>query len=484
MARLKIGSYIIDSADSASTSTTSGVVLDLDGAEPLAPSIEGGEYIWPIMYAYVTAASESALKTAVDTVVDKINQCPGQAIVYEETSGTTLFEMHPNIWPDAQAQTSPDYSGLSADIAFQIRGVRPAPLSGSGGTADEAGQRGTINWQYEITPGGIAGMVATATFGPTLSGTTVTAGARENAVAWINKLRNTANYPAWLDTNFRMVHAAIDFDQKQNQGTVGESSYDPCVAVLSFREVDSALTLPTNVLSADWAVVMDEREPVDVRSGQVSPGFQFELTGTVTIKTEGNTTFNSSETNIADANVYTTAETAVSAIITHFQAVYAGFALTQIGSPRIGIDAIQGNASFGVTFTSQTAIRSWEEEGELTNQWSKIWSRATDGTDWRFANEGGPIKMLTHRLRIVSMDAPQPYRAPTFGDDNWDEVEVSRKPVKSTIHANGLRMYVTEGEGIWRYVNKSPRTVNPDEKYASSPKQINWDALGSGDIGN
>lgn len=482
--RLKIGSYIIDGADTSSTSTTSGVQLDLDDG-PWAPEIDGEEFIWPVAYAYVTAASEAALKTAVDTVTAALTQCSGQAVVYEETSGTTLFEMHPNLWPEASAEVLPEYSGLSADIAFRIRGRRPGPLSSSAGSADEAGQIGTINWQYEITPGGIAGMIGTAVFGPTLSGTTVTAGARENAVAWANKLRNTSNYPAWLSTNFRMVSAVVDFDQKANQSTVAESSYDPCQCTLSFREVDSTLisSLPTNVLSADWSVQMEPRDAIDERSGAGNPGFDFELTGSIVLKTEGNTTFNSSETNIADADAYTAANTTVTAVIAHFQAIYTTFSLTQISAPRINVDAVQGVASFAVTFTSQTRIRSWEEDGEITNQWAKVWSRASDGKDWRYANEGGPVKVLTHRLRIVSMDAPQPYRPPTLNDNNWDEVELSRKPVVSRIMTNGQRVYTTEGDSVWRYVNNTGATVNPDARYADSAKVPNWNSIGDGDIG-
>lgn len=485
MARLKIGSYILDSADSPSTSTTSGAVLDLDGDEPLRPEIDGDEYRWPVMYAFVSAATEALLKTAVDAIVAAITQCAGLAVVYEETSGTTLFEMHPNLWPDAVGETQVDYSGLSADIAFRLIGRRAGPLSSSAGSADEAGQIGTVNWQYEVSGGGIAGMVATCTFGPTLSGTTVTSGARQNAVAWINKLSNTANYPAWLNTNFRIVHSMVEFEQKANQASIAESSYDPCVATISFRELDSTLAAaaawPAQAKSADWAVSVSDRDPIDERSGEFA-GFDFELTGSVLLKTEGNTTFNSSETKLADGSIYSAANDAVNAVIAHFRAVYTTFSLVQMGGPRINVDAVQGVASFAVMFTSQTRIRAWEEEGEITNQWAKVWSRASDGTDWRYANEGGPIKVLTHRLRIVALDAPQPYRAPTLGDPNWDEVEVSQKPKIGRKYSNGQMVYTTEGECVWRYVNPSPTNVSPDDKYASNPRVVGWDSIGNGDV--
>lgn len=484
MARLKIGSYVLDSADSSSTSTTSGVTFELDGDDPLAPQINNGEFNWPVMYAHVTAANEGALKTAVDTVVEKINQCAGLAIIYEETSGTTLFEMHPNIWPEAESETRVDYGQTEADIAFGIRGLRPSALTA--GSGDEPGQR-SINWQYEITAGGIGGMICTAEFGPTLSGTAVTAGARENALAFINKMDNSSNYPAWLDTSFRRVQALIEFDQKGNQSTVGESSYDPCVAVLQFRELDSTLAAdaswPDEASGATWSVNMEPRDPLNVRSTQRDAGFNMELVGTVQLKTEGSTTFNSSETSLSDGNVYQNALSAVNAIVTQFRAIYTTFLLTQMGSPRIDVDAISGLCGFAVTFTSTAGILQWEEDGDVRNTWPKVYSRASDGTDWRYSNEGGPVKLTTHSLMIVSLNTPRPYRPPAFLARDWDEVEIGATPtVEAADAGNETTIYTTKGDSVWRYLQKSSKFVDPDRR-----TQVNshptWDTIGSGDIG-
>lgn len=481
MARLKIGSYILDSADTSSTSTTSGVTFELDGADPMSPVISSGEFLWPTMYAAVTAANEAALKTAVDAVVNAIQRCSGKDIVYEETSGTTLVNMHPNIWPSAIADVEVEWSQTEADIAFNITGGRDGEIPS--GSADEPGIR-ELSWQYEITAGGIAGMIATALFGPVLSGTTVTTGSRENAVTWINKLRNTANYPAWLNTNFRMVSSIIDFEQKMGQSSITESSYDPALVTLSFRELDATLAAagswPAQAVSADWSVQMVEREPIDVRSGQPGPGADIELTGTVQLKTEGNTTFNSSETKLTDAQIYTSAQDAVEAVITQFKAVYTSFDLIQLGDPRIHVDAVQGVAGFAVSFTTQAGILRWDESGELTNEWPKVWSRASDGSDWRYANQGGPIRVITHELLIVSLDAPEPYRKPIL-DGNWDEVGATQKPTVESIYANGQRLYRTVGQSSWRYMNSGPTTISPDASI-NTLQQITWDNVGDGRI--
>jgi hypothetical protein len=485
MARLLIGSYILDSADSSSSSTTTGATFELDGDDPLSPQINNDSFDWPVMFVHVTAASESALKTAVDTVVDTINECTGKAVVYEETSGTTLFEMHPNIWPEAEAETRVDWGQTEADIAFSIRGLRPGGAL-TGGSADEPGQK-SINWQYETTAGGIAGMICTAEFGPTLSGTTVTAGARENAIAFINKMDNTANYPAWLDTNFRRVGAVVEFDQKGNQSSIAESSYDPCVAVVQFRELDSTLAAdaawPSQALGATWSVNMEPRDPLNVRSSQRDAGFNLELVGTIQLKTEGSTTFNSSETSLTDAQTYQAALDAVGAIVTQFRAIYTTFLLTQMGSPRIDVDAISGLCGFSVTFTSTAGILQWEEGGEVRNSWPKAYSRASDGTDWRYANEGGPVKILAHSLRIVSLNTPQPYRPPAFIARDWDEVEIGVTPTVEAADAGGVTtIYTTRGDSVWRYLNKTGRTVDPDRR-TQLQSHPTWDTINSGDLG-
>lgn len=485
MPRLYIGSYIIDSADSSSSSTTSGVQLDLDADEGATPTIRDGEYQWPVMYAVVTAASQAALRTAVDTVRDAILNCAGKEVKYEETNGTTLFNMPATIWPDAEGEISPEYDGLTCDIAFRIVGKRAGQLAG--GAADEAGQIGPIEWQYEITGGGIAGMVVNATFGPTLSGETVTTGARQNAVAFINKYRNTANYPSWLSTNFRCVSIApIAFNQKANQGSLAESSYDPCTVSMIFRELDSTLaadaTWPSEALSADWNVTMQERDPINVRSGQVDPGADIELFGTVLLKTEGGTTFNSSETptKLADSAIYSKAEAAVEAIITMFKAVYTSLSPVQVGNIRLNIDAIQGVAGFSVTFISSGGILRWDESGQIVNRDVKARSRAANGVDTRYANEGGPVKTLAHSLTIVSLNSPQPYRVPPLSSD-WDRDDVGNIPVTEVSYRNGFRVYTTTGSSQWTYMNSSATSVDPNKQTVAN-QALRWGAIGNGDL--
>lgn len=456
MPRLYIGSYVIDSADTGSSSTTSGVQLDLEPDDPVRPAIQGNEYRWPIMYANVTAASESALKTSVDAVVDAIRNCQGKTVKYEETNGTTLFEMASTLWPQARGDVEIEQGQLTAQIAFSFIGAQAGPVSG--GAADEPGQIAPQNWQYEISGSGVAGMIATCSFGPTISGGSITAGARENAVAWINKLRTTSNYPSWLGTAFRQVDAVVEFDQKQNLATVAESSYDPASVTIFFAELDSTLaadsTFDANVQRLEWSVTPNERPPLNKRSGAVS-GFDITLSINFTLKTEGNTAFNSSESALADAAVYQKALDVTTAVTTMFKAVYSSMAVVRLGEPVVSIDPTSGLCVVAVRYIGNTTVLEWQESALLSNVAQKVHSRATDGSDWKYEMEGGPIRTLAHNLRIVSIGSPVLYKPPTLSS-NWDELQSDSEPKTEAAFSDGTVQFMTFGQKMWRYVNPGP----------------------------
>lgn len=479
MARVKIGSYIIDGAESGSTSTTSGVTLLLNEQEPLTPRISSDEYFWPVFYARVTAASESALETAVTAVENAVNNAAGQTIIYEETSGTTLFQMHANIWPQAEGAVEKEQGQLAALLAFTFIGRRSAPVSS--GAADEPGLTGGVTYEYVISPGGIAGMTAQAVFGPTLSGTTVTAGARENAEAWIEKMKSSGNYPPWLDVAFRFCGANIEFERKQNVAAEAESAYDPARVTIMFAELPATLyadaSFPTTCVKANMNVAMNEREALNARSGKL-PGFDITLFGDLTFKTEGNTDFLSSDTSLADNAIEQAARNAVASIVTMFRAIYASMGMTQWGNATINIDEPNGLVTYSVRFTGDVTIFIWDEETKIRNVQPKSHSRATDGSEFKYKMAGGAIRTCHHRVKIVAT-TPQPYRGPTL-DNNWDELETGADATITLQFNNGAKQYVTEGESLWRYVNAGPDAGA--ERRTSAGILVDFNNIGAGKL--
>lgn len=458
MPRLYIGSHIIDSADTSSSSTTTGVQLDVGQLDsPVIQQINGAEFRWPEMFCVVTAASESALKTAVDATVAAIRNCQGKNIIYEETNGTTLFQMAATEWPQCEAEVVVDQAQLTADIAFSFIGRQSGPVSG--GAADEPGLTAPINWQYQQSGGGIAGMIATAQFGPTISGGSITAGARQNALAWINKLLNTANYPSWLSTAFRMLEPTVEFEQKQNLGSVAESSYDPALVTITFAELAATLAanssvFDSNVVKVDFNAVEGNRAPLPGRSG-ATPGTDVTLAGTFVLRTEGNTTWNGTATSLADTAIIQKAADVADACSTMFQSVYGTrLGLVRFGKIEVNIDPTSGVGSFSAYFAGSTTIFEWDEKASLRNIEQKVHSRATDGSDWKYAMKGGPLRILEHSLKIVAASAV-PYKPPTLSGD-WDKLEGGAEPQTDMRFNDGAIQWVTQGSGVWRYVNPGP----------------------------
>lgn len=463
MPRLYIGSHIIDGAESGSSSTTSGVMLDVGDLDaPVITQQSVNEKRWPQMYAVVTAASESACRTAVLATEAAIRNCQGKDIKYERTNGTTLFDMLATEWPFAEGECVTEYgqNGLTAEIAFSFIGRQSGPVSG--GAADEPGLTSPIEWQYQQSGGGIAGMVAQATFGPTIAAGSITAGARQNALAWINKLRNTANYATacpWLSTAFRMLEPTIEFGQKQNLATVAESSYDPALVTLTFAELPATLaaitaTFDANVVKVDFNAVEGNRAPLPGRAGAL-PGTDVTLSGSFTLKTESNTTWNSSDTSLADAAIIGKAADVAAGCVTMFQAVYGPrLGLVQFGKTQVNVDPTSGVGTFSAYFAGDVTIFEWEEKTNLRNIEQKVHSRATDGSDWKYEMKGGPLRILEHSLRIVASTLVA-YRQPALSGD-WDRLEGGAEPNTDMKFNDGAVQWVTTGSNVWRYVNPGP----------------------------
>lgn len=455
-ARLHIDSYIIDSADTSSSSTTAGVKLALDEAEPLTPTIEGNEYRWPIMYAYVTAANEGALKTALDALEQAVRNCSGLTIKFEETNGTTLKQMHANLWPQAEAAFEVEQGDTTAEVAFSFTGRQAGPVAA--GAADEPGIVGNVVWSYSLLPGGSGAMTAQAVFGPTMSGDTVSAGTRQNALAWINKLANTANFPPFLATTFRRIGAPeIEFDQRLNVAALTEADYNPCLVTQVFAELQPTLAamsaFASGVERINTGSAVEPRSPLPGRAGQ-KPGFDLVLFGDFTLKVMGNTTFNASDTRIADTALKAKADEVALACTILFESVYNSMNLVRWNAPLVSIDFTTGLCTFNVRYTGDGGILEWDESTQLTNVDQKIFARATDGTDWEFEMKGGPIRLLVHTLRVVS-SSPVTYRKPSLGKD-WSRMEAVAEPItKLRFTDDGNAQYVTVGSVTYRYVNPS-----------------------------
>lgn len=470
MSRLKIGNTIFDSTGATSTGGT-GVVLDLDVDEPMTPVISADQFRWPIMHVYLSAANEGALNTLLEAQLALIRNCSGMDIIYEQTSGTTLVRMQVAFWPQAVAEVQVDADGVTADIAFQIIGQNPAMNIGGG--SNQGGQVGEIVWQYQLMTNQLAGLVAESTFGPTSGGNSALA----NAQAWVAAL-DSGTRPNWVPAALRIVDVSYEPVQVPNQTNV----FNPVRCTVLMREIPSAViaSWPSLVQDASYGVsVVDGL--IDTRSGQSVANQMLLLAGQVTIRTEGNTTFASGLSKAASGEVYAKAVTAITLIVTHFEAVWTGANVTLHpleDTPVIEIDLVQGVASFRKRYATQNIIE-WSEDTELINEDPAVISRAADGRDFAYEPNGGDLITCVHALRVVAVGTAVGYRPPSLGA-GWRRIRKSLKCTKAEVREGGEMVFTVEGASIFRFLNSGPKSSGGAT--AANRGQVDQGFIGTGGI--
>lgn len=449
--RLSIGSnWVLDSTAASSTVTSAALRLDFD--LPLVPRATGNEYRIPGLRIFVEAASESALKTAVEAIELQFRQCDGKTISFANTTGTPLCAIDTSIYPRSRIEYSVDYGDMFAEITFDIVGYQPdAPVAG--GAGDAMGQRGEIVWELEIGPNGLTGATATAEFGPTTGST-----AQENAAAWINSFYTNppTNLPAFLPARLRPVHALPVATQKPNQTTLALASYDPVAVTILFREVYSGIAnIPSLVTDLVSTVSVANEDAMDLRAGETLGPALVVLQGSFTVRTEAPSEWSGSLTQVARGAILAKAQEVYDLIEADFKTVYARFSLYDLGEPTIDVGLDSGRVTFSRAF-STTRIRKWRERTRVRNVDPKVFNRDYLGRDVIHQDKGGPVATLSHSLYIEALEAAQPYRAPAL-TDGWERTDAELDVLMTAKLAGGRLVFVTDGASNWRYANPTER---------------------------
>lgn len=473
MARLKIGTYIIDSADSGSTSTTSGVQLHIAEGNVTVDERSTGVLLTGLDCT-VTAATEAALKTAVEAVLNAIERCDGVDLVFEETVGTTLATLRASEWRiTGHAETV--YGDLTAYIELGFEGERFAPLTN--GAGDEPGQLGEITYEYELVVSGLAACIVNARFGTSEDGTI---GGLQRAQTYVNKMRNPANYPSWIPATLPLVDVIFPIiDQQPNAASpVPAKNLTPVMVRLFFREMASDLAANAAFASikvANYTINAVKSPPLDESSGQMEPGMDVLISGLFQFKTEGNTTFDASDTTKTAATALQPLTIAAIAVIRTQAATRMGLTLMQLGGADITMEGDNGQVTWAIhCITAGSRIREWEEEGLLSNTGLLMKTRATNGAEWLYEKNGGPEKSFTHSLTAVALVTPAPYKVPVSGRD-WKQLElVINTEIKRNYHVgsqggDSQSAFVTRARSAWVHVNPGPTKGRTTEYAAIYP---------------
>jgi hypothetical protein len=398
----------------------------------------------------------------VEAVRAALLNSSGQTIIYEETSGTSLVEMPLVTFPQSSCDIEEDWSDDTCDISFQLIGQAPGQ-PGGGAT----GQASEIVWQYELSPNQTAALVAEGSFIATTGATSLA-----NAQAWVASV--ISSRPAWVPASLISQNVIYEPVQVRNQNGV----FNPTRATIVFKEPASAITLPVGVAEATYGVSIIDGE-LDIRAS-AQPSNQFLLAGQLTVRTEGNTTFDSSLSKIAPEQIVETAETAVASILGHFDTVYGDEDLRPMQDAVIETDLTTGVCTFRRLYESGSITR-WDETTTVINDEPTEFTRASDGTDWAMEPEGGPIITVEHSLVIESVGTIVPYRQPQGLTGDWYRTSKRLNTTFGARRTGGLLRFTTVGGGMWRYVNKTPK--GPSSKLTGADVgSINQNTLGSGQL--
>lgn len=451
--RLKVGSYIIDAAESGSTSTTTGVRLLTNTSPGMRVSVGQSEaqVIVPIQVVRDTTAN---LKTSVDALVAALTATVNADLVLEYTSGSTLasFLVSTGAWSRVTARCDVDYGSNEALILATFTAERIAPATGSAGDATDS--LGPLEWNFGLDSNGRASAVGVVTFQT-----------RTDATAWVQLVRSGTR-PAWMASAMRFTTAGWSFQQQPNQGSpVPEGAYTPCIATAVFRALPSALAGSgafTNINDVEYTVLIKARPPVAEEAG-AAPGYDVTISGSIQMKTEADATWDSNDTTtVAAGSVKSTARSAIDAIVSDAQ-TRAGTSFTRMDEPELAIGGTRGEVAFVVTAVADlpNGILSWEETTTLKRITR---NRRIDGTKGTrvFKHPNGSLWKCFHTLAITALSLPSYAPPPFITSDTWDEDEYTPgKPVVS-ISSNGTRLYTIVGAGEWTRVGEDPDAIGYD----------------------
>jgi hypothetical protein len=397
----------------------------------------------------VTAASASALKTALEALRAAAVANSNADLVLERVSGTTLFQwlVSDGSWSRIEGNVEFDVGALddasSTHVALAVltfRAERVGLASGSAG--DPADAIAPLDWGVAFDANGRGSASVAATF-ETLA----------TAQAWVATLRSGAGKPAWLGTAWRFASVTYNPSQQLNQGSpVPTAAYTPCAVTVVFRAMVSAFAA-----DSAFADVVDCTYNVNAVPRQGTPdgaGFDLTITGSLQFKTENDATFDSGDTTSVAANTLRTKALACIESIKTDAQTRSGYGFTQLDDVDLTYDAATGEVIFSVKGVSllPNNVLAWAET--VTIQRTPL-DVIMPGTKARrvYQDALGADWTIRHSLAISALSVPS-YRAPalSLSAGDWLERPATKHEQPPMVSANGTRVYATSWEKEWMYV--------------------------------
>ena len=446
--RLKIGSYIVDAAESSSSSTTAGVRLlqgeNLDGGTPglrYSQSRTGATLLVPVL---VDKTDESTLKAAVDAVLLAMQANANADVIYEYTSGSTLADwlVSTGAWSRVETTFDIDWGEENALILFRLEMTRLG-IAGNG-AGDPANAITPVFWSFGLDSDGIGSCSGTATFE-----------SRADAAAWVVLMRAGTGWPTWLGTQFRFVTALYQKEQQQNQASpVPETAFTPAQVTVVFSALPSAFAGDSafdDVLGMAYDCVKTPRAPQDENSGE-EPGHDITISGSVQFKTEVDATYDSNDTTRTAGAALKSAAAACLTSIEADAKSRLGESWFRVADPVLTVKE-NGVVRFDLACMTgdDSRVTNWAESLHIAVTPRDRAITGSIGTRVHPHRLGPEIRV--HHSLVVTAFREVAYQPPAFISSVWQpESPNPSRPVRKTAAGDGQAEYTMAWSNVWKYL--------------------------------
>lgn len=460
-ARLKIGTYILDTAASGSTSTTSGARLWLGDDGPVAKWTETRTGMTVAFIVTVSAASAAALKTALEAVRSAAVRNVNSDLVLERAAGTTLFQWKVSdgafsrIIGDMEVrQLGAIDSATDAHVAallLTFTGERVGITSD--GAGDPVKALDPLDWSVAFDANGRGTCTVSAVFQTRL-----------DATVFANGLRTT-NRPAWMGTAWRFVTVGYQTQQQLNQTSpVPEAAYQPCTVTVVFRAMPGAFSGSSafaDVVDADYTVSAARRQPVGENAGG-SPGYDITISGSLQFKCESDSTFDVNDTTSVAGSALRAKALACLAVIRSDALSRAGLGMVEMEEAQLTNGGTTGEVAFSLTGVFSLPNDNFAYEETLVIEVTPTDKLVRGSRRKRvFKDAGGPDVTIRHTLTVSSLTPPS-YSPPSLvaaAPDLWLRRPSTRQVPPPVVTGNGTRIYNASWTYEWEWVGAESPNV-------------------------
>ena len=412
--RVKIGSYIVD-AD-GNSSSTAGVTLLPDSSQGLDGTPMGWrweieqQHARAIFNCHVSAATVSELVTAREALESAVLDPSYADVVLESDDNVTLklFSLASGLYTEVRGAVTVYDGELDCIVECSIIFTRAQPSAGSesaGSAMSPDGLVGAIQAIAARAPGGLLQLTLGADFRDT-SGSS----AKNNAYAWIDKVRDRNGTVAWLDTDDSTDLRVFSDDVGFSVGSSSAALAGRARATIVLRQ------FPADLASlAAWQLpgIRDIVYNIDVQPRQMhanagSPGHSLTVTGIIQAKIEGLALYDANDSDPADLSdaQFVAAIDALKGVV---KTRLGGIEIRPLGLRRGR--AVHGEIAFTLSGIS-TDVVLWEEDVHFNDDATNSIVADTSGKEWNYVGGLARIESVTHTLRVIRFAMPESYRTP------------------------------------------------------------------------